>query len=62
MKKYKINMSHLESKGGCERLERDGFSKCDIHRAMFKLTDGADKRYQEKIIDNLYHQDRHANK
>ena len=59
MPKYQIKPHHLEDKGGCERLKRDGFTREQISKALYKITDGAKQQERTKIMDNLYHQDRH---
>lgn len=58
MPKYQIKPHHLEDKGGCERLRHDGFTREQISKAMYKLTDGASQEYRTKLMDNLHHQER----
>lgn len=57
-KKYKISINDLEKSGNANKLEKDGFSKGKIHKAMYEQTRGADKRTQEEIISRLYKRER----
>ena len=59
MPKYQINPSHLEDKGGAERLKRDGFTRADISQALYKHTEGASQQKRNEIMSNLFHPDRH---
>lgn len=52
--KYKITLRDLETKHGIAKLERDGFDRQKIVNDMYKLTDGADTQYRNKVITNLY--------
>ncbi len=52
--KYRININHLESQGACQKLERDGYTRHDIIREMYKVTDGATTQERENIVNKLY--------
>jgi hypothetical protein len=54
MTKYKIKLNDLEQKGGVDRLKRDGFTREDISKAMYKETSGADQRVRENIMSKLH--------
>lgn len=54
MKKYKPSLRDFEQIGGCAKLEKDGFSRSEIHDFMYKLTDGANTEYRTKLMGNLY--------
>ena len=58
MSNYKISINDLESAGGIAKLERDGFSNEQIHKAMYDKTDGASTRQRENIMRQLYQRDR----
>ena len=57
-KDYKITLNDLDKKGGIERLRRDGFNNEDIHRALYKETDGATQRERERILNKLHERGR----
>ena len=52
--KYTLKMSHLLEQSNCHKLERDGFSKEQIHKVLYRESDGATQRQREDIISNLY--------
>lgn len=52
--KYKLNESKLDTSGGIAKLERDGFTRGEIHRQMYKITDGASTRERTEIMKKLY--------
>jgi len=52
--KYKPSLRDFEQPGGCAKLEKDGFSNEQIHKHLFRLTDGASDTYRRKIMSNLY--------
>ena len=54
MPKYTPTLKDFEQPGGCAKLERDGFSREQIHKSMYKLTDGATTEYRNKLMSNLY--------
>lgn len=52
--KYQIQPHHLEERHGIARLERDGFVRQDISRALYNHTDGADQRLRTDIMKKLH--------
>lgn len=52
--KYKINMCHLEEKGGIDRLKRDGFTREQISKSMYKLTEGACQDRRTDLMSKVY--------
>jgi hypothetical protein len=52
--KYKLTISELERAGNIRKLEKDGFNRDTIHRAMYKATDGATTEQRREIIQKLY--------
>jgi hypothetical protein len=52
--KYKITPKDLETHGGIAKLERDGHNKETIHKALYKITEGATQQDRERIISKLY--------
>ena len=53
-KKYRITEHHLDTKAGIARLERDGFTRQDISRAMYDNSPGASTDERRKIMKNLH--------
>ena len=51
---YKININHLEQKHGIARLERDGFSREQIMKTMYKETQGMKKTDRTKLVKELF--------
>jgi len=54
MIKYTPTLRDFEQPGGCVKLEKDGFTKEQIHQSLYKLTDGASQQYRTKLMNNLY--------
>ncbi len=54
MTKYKLKLNDLEKQGGVERLKRDGFTREDISKTLYKETSGADQRVRESIMSKLF--------
>lgn len=52
--KYTLKFSHLLEQSNCHKLERDGFTKADVHNVLYKESDGASQRQREDIISRLY--------
>lgn len=52
--KYKLTINDIEKSGGIEKLERDGFTKEKIMKAMYKETYGASKEERTEIVSKLY--------
>ena len=52
--KYKLNDSILDTPGGIAKLEKDGFTRGEIHRQMYQVTSGASQREITQIMKKLY--------
>lgn len=61
MSKYKISIKDIESSGGIAKLERDGFNNEQIHKAMYRETDGASTEQRRKIMSQLYQREHRRN-
>jgi hypothetical protein len=47
-------MRDFEQPGGCEKLERDGFSKPQVFDSLYKVTRGMDTDSRRKLVDKFY--------
>jgi hypothetical protein len=47
-------MCHLEERGGIDRLRRDGFTREQITKSMYKLTDGAHQDYRTDLMSKVF--------
>jgi hypothetical protein len=54
MTKYNPTLRDLEQPGGIEKLERDGFSNEQIHKEMYRQTEGASQQYRTRLMEQLY--------
>lgn len=54
MAKYKLTINHIEQASGIHKLERDGFTREDIHKVMYRETDGANTQERTRIMEKLY--------
>ena len=54
MNKYKISINDIERKGGIAKLEKDGFSREQIIKKMYHLTDGASQSQRTDMVNKLY--------
>ncbi len=54
MKKYELKLSHLDDKAAVHKLERDGFTRHDIHRVLYKEAGDASNYEREKIMQKVY--------
>ncbi len=54
MSKYKITEHHLSEKHGIARLERDGFKRQDISRALYANAGKISADESRKIMKNLH--------
>lgn len=54
MSKYKITPQILEERHNIAKLEKDGFSREQIHKEMYKITDGANTQERRHIMEKLY--------
>lgn len=52
--KYKLTMAHIDKASNIHKLERDGFTKEQVMKTMYKETAGAPQREREQIISKLY--------
>ena len=52
--KYELKFSHLLEQSNCHKLERDGFTKEQIHKVLYKESDGATQRQRQDIISKLF--------
>lgn len=52
--KYKLTLAHIDKASNVHKLERDGFTKTEIHKVMYRETAGATQREREQIISKLY--------
>ena len=54
MKKYKITEHHVTEPGGIEKLKRDGYTRSEIMQKMYRVTEGATKDQQTRIVTELF--------
>lgn len=54
MKKYKLTMTELDKQSNIHKLERDGFTRHEIHKTMLRETTGASPREREDIVSKLF--------
>lgn len=52
--KYIIQPHHLEERHGIARLERDGFKREDISKALYKHTEGSSQQHRTEIMKRLH--------
>lgn len=52
--KYRINERHLSDKHGIARLERDGFSRDQISKAVYANTPGCTTQERRELVKNLF--------
>lgn len=57
MKKYKITEHHVTEPGGIEKLKRDGYTRSEIMQKMYRVTEGATKDQQTRIVTELFRRD-----
>ena len=57
MKKYQITEHHITTPGGIEKLKRDGYTRSEIMQKMYRVTEGATKDQQTKIVTELFRRD-----
>ena len=51
---YKLTLNDIDKKGNIEKLKRDGFTNEQIHKTMYRETEGASTREREKIMNKLH--------
>ena len=54
MPKYKLSYNDLTQQGSIHKLERDGFSREQITKQMYKVTDGATPAERRKMYQQMY--------
>ncbi len=54
MPKYNPSLSDLESVGGCEKLERDGFTKPEIFKHLYRCAGDMPDDQRREVVDKLY--------
>lgn len=52
--KYKLNETILDKPGEIRKLERDGFTREQIHKEMYKVTDGMSTNERRRLMAKLY--------
>ncbi len=52
--KYKLTIADIDRASNIHKLERDGFTKEQIHKTMYKETEGLSQQERTKIISKLY--------
>lgn len=52
--KYKLNESILDTPGAIAKLERDGYTRGELHKQMYQITEGASTRERTEIMKKLY--------
>ncbi len=52
--KYKLNETHLSTQHGIKKLERDGFTRQDISRALYANSGKISPAESRAIIKNLF--------
>lgn len=52
--KYQITERHLSERHGIARLERDGFTRQQISRAIYANTPGCNQRERTDLMRNLF--------
>jgi hypothetical protein len=58
MNKYKLNEQLLDTRGGAEKLKRDGFTQSQIIDYMYKATPGVSQPERTELIKRLYERQR----
>lgn len=54
MAKYKITESMIDSFANHEKLRSDGFTRGEISKAFYNVTDGASRTERRRIMGELY--------
>lgn len=52
--KYTLKMRDIDTRSNIHKLERDGFTKEQIFKTMYKETVGASKQERTEIISKLF--------
>lgn len=56
--KYKLTINEIERSGNIAKLERDGFTREQISKTMYKETAGASQQERTKIMSELFERER----
>lgn len=51
---YRITENHIDSRNGIEKLERDGFSRYEITKAIHESLTGASRKESRDVAEKLY--------
>ena len=54
MPKYRLSINEIERAGNVHKLERDGFTREQIHKEMYKQTDGMSTPERRDLMKKLY--------
>ncbi len=54
MSKYQISLTDLDTRHGIAKLERDGFSKEQIMKTMYKKTEGMPQDNRTELVSKLF--------
>lgn len=54
MARYNPTLNDFESVGGCEKLERDGFSKPEVFKHLYRCTGDMHDDKRKEIVDKFY--------
>lgn len=54
MPHQKISINDLEKRGMIQKFEHDGISRSNIHKEMYKHTDGMTTPERTKLMQKLY--------
>lgn len=52
--KYKISINDLEKSGSIAKFERDGFTREQISKQMYKQTDGMTTQQRNELVSKFY--------
>ena len=52
--KYRLTPKELESVGNIRKFEHDGFTREQIHKEMYKATDGMSTPERRNLMKKLY--------
>ena len=54
MSRKRITINDLERIGGIEKLQRDGHTREQISKALYKETDGISKSGRQEMVNKFY--------
>lgn len=58
MTKYTLKINDIDRPGNIEKLQRDGFTREMISKAMYRETAGASVAERRKIMSSLFERDK----